>query len=557
VDRAQSPTRPNSEEPADCAPSIDVIVIGSGAAGLSAALFASVNAASVLVLEKSGSIGGSSAMSGAGTWIPANHHARAAGIDDSSAEALGYIRAALPEDWRASENRLWTAFVEKAPETLEFLERHTPLRFGLVEEPDPQAEKPGGKVRGRMLSPLPLSRRLVGSYAPKIRRPAIPHLFTYQELRRDPYAHPLATLVRFGPRLFARLVTDSRGQGSALITGLLRGCLDRGCRVELGTRVQNLLSDAATGRVVGVEAEQEGRRCRFKARRGVLLATGGFEWDSELREAHFGGHVDRIGTPATNTGDGQKMASRVGASLERMDQANLYPLLPIGYENGMGGLPALFQAHPHAIVVDRTAQRFVSEYDYNIGEALDRRDPASGRPIHLPCWVVGDVRFLRRPLMFRWLAHREKGWVRSAATIAALAGLIGLPPAALERTVERFNGFARAGADEDFGRGESIWERYKSRSEANGKNRTLGGIERPPFVAVSFNLAILGTKGGARTNERGQVLRPDGSIIPGLYCAGNAMANPFGTRAVGAGTSIGPCLTWGYICGHGLVRESQ
>jgi 3-oxosteroid 1-dehydrogenase len=496
-------------------------------------------------------------MSGAGTWIPANHHARAAGIDDSIEEAIGYIRAASPEDWRTSEAHLWAAFVEKAPEALEFLERHTPLRFRLVEEPDPQAEKPGGKTRGRMLSPMPLSRRLVGSYASKIRRPAIPHFFTYQELRRDPYSHPLATAVRFGPRLFARLLTDSRGQGSALITGLLRGCLDHGCRIELGVRVQSLLSDPATGRVVGVEADQQGRRRHFKARRGVLLATGGFEWDAELRGVHFGGHFDRIGSPATNTGDGQKMASRLGASLERMDQANLYPLLPIGYEGGIGGLPALFQAHPHAIVVDRTAQRFVSEYDYNIGEALDRRDPASGQPIHLPCWVVGDARFLRRPRLFRWLAHREKGWVRSASTIASLAGLIALPSAALERTIERYNGFARAGADADFRRGESIWERYKSRSDAHGKNRTLGSIERPPFVAVSFNRAILGTKGGARTNERGQVLRRDGSIIPGLYCAGNAMANPFGTRAVGAGTSIGPCLAWGYICALGLVRENQ
>jgi 3-oxosteroid 1-dehydrogenase len=557
VDRAPSPIRPDSKETADRAPSVDVIIVGTGAAGLSAALLASVNGASVLVLEKSGRIGGSSAMSGAGTWIPANHHARAAGIEDSIEEALGYVRAASPEDWHASEDHLWRAFVEKAPESLEFLEKYTPLRFRLVEEPDPQAEKPGGKVRGRMLSPLPLSRRLVGKYASKIRRPAIPHLFTYQELRRDPYSRPLATLVRFGPRLLARLLTDSRGQGSALITGLLRGCLDHGCRIELEARVQDLLSDAATGRVVGVVAEQRGQRRHFKARRGVLLATGGFEWDPELRKAHFGGHVDRIGTPATNTGDGQKMASRVGASLARMDQANLYPLLPIGYEGGTGGLPALFQAHPHAIVVDRAAQRFVSEYDYNIGEALDRRDPASGQPIHLPCWVVGDARFLRRPLMFRWLAHREKGWVRSASTIAGLAGLIGLPPAALERTIERFNGFARAGEDKDFRRGESIWERYKSRSDARGENRTLGGVERPPFVAVSFNRAVLGTKGGARTNERGQVLRPDGSVIPGLYCAGNAMANPFGTRAVGAGTSIGPCLAWGYICALGLLRENQ
>ena len=550
-------TAPSS---ADAAPSVaaaDIIVVGSGAAGLSAALRAAVAGASVVILEKSEKVGGTSAMSGAGTWIPANHHARAAGMDDSPEEALAYLREALPAEWRGRDEHRLAAFVQTAPEMLEFVEHHTPLRFALVEEPDPQAEKPGGKLRGRMLSPLPLSRWRVGGYARKIRRSTLPHLFTYQEMRHDPYSHPISAVLRLAPQLLARLLTDSRAQGNALVVGLLRGCLDRGCRLELEARVLDLIRDPATGRIEGVDVEQRGRRFRLAARRGVLLATGGFEWDTDLRERYFSGPFDRIGTPSTNTGDGQKMALRAGAELGQMDQANIYPLLPTRYDGRRGGVPAIYQAHPHAIVVDRNARRFVSEFDYNVGEALDRRDPATGHPLHLPCWAIGDARFFRRPFLFRWYARNERGWIHSAPTIAALAEKIGLPPAALEQTVERFNDFARAGRDADFHRGESVWERYKSHGREGGGNPALGPIERPPFIAVSFNRSTVGTKGGARTNERGQVLRADGSIIPGLYCAGNAMANPIGTRAVGAGTTIGPCLTWGYICATNLLKENR
>jgi 3-oxosteroid 1-dehydrogenase len=540
----------------------DIIVIGSGAAALSAALAAAVGGASVLILEKSEKVGGTSAMSGAGTWIPNNHHARAAGLADSSEEALTYLRAASAPGWAEKEEPLWRAFVEHAPPMLEFVERHTPLRFALVEEPDPQAEQPGGKTRGRMLSPQPLSRRLLGPLAPKLRRSTLPHRFTYQEMvGDDPYGAPVRAALRHWPTLLHRLITDSAGQGNALMIGMIKGVLDNGCRLELEARVTELVVDPATGRVEGVEVERKGKRERLTARRGVVLATGGFEWDTELFQKNFPGPLGWRGSPPTNTGDGQKMAAKIGAAIERMDQANIYPVLPTRYEGKQHGMPALYQAHPHAIVVDRNGHRFVSEFDYNIGWALDRRDAATGEPRHLPCWVIADARFLRAPLLFRWYAHYEKGWVRKAATLAALAAAVGLPAEPLKATVERFNGFARAGRDDDFHRGESVWERYKAHAKSHGPdgagNPALGTIEQAPFVAVPLNRSTVGTKGGARTNEKGQVLRPDGSIIPGLYCAGNAMANPIGTRAVGSGTTIGPCLTWGYICGINLLRENR
>ena len=151
---------------------------------------------------------------------------------------------------------------------------------------------------------------------------------------------------------------------------------------------------------------------------------------------------------------------------------------------------------------------------------------------------------------------RLNGFLVRAGSLAELAKATDLPAGALEETVARYNGFVAAGRDTDFRRGESTWERYAAGGDGSGGNPALGSIDRAPFVACRFNRSILGTKGGARTNASGQVVRPDGGIIGGLYCAGNAMANPFGTRAVGSGTTIGPCLTWGYICGLNVVREN-
>jgi 3-oxosteroid 1-dehydrogenase len=535
----------------------DVVIVGSGAAGLAAALTASAAGARVLILEKSELIGGTSAMSGAGTWIPCNRLAREAGLPDSKEEALTYLRAGSPEGWAQTEEPLWQSFIDHAAEMVDFVEANTPIRYQLLAEPDPQAEKPGGKVAGRMISPFPLSRRLLGKLGGKLRRSTLPHLFTYHELvTEDLYHAPLASIVRCAPRLIARLLKGERGQGSALIIGLLRGCLDRGCLLSLESRVMELILDAQGG-VRGVKVRIGERSYTVEARRGVVLATGGFEWDSELLHRHFPGGVERIGSPRSNEGDGQKLAKKAGAKLERMDQANIYPLLPIIYEGWLHGMPVTFQAEPHAIVVNGKAQRFVSEYDYNIGEALDRRDPSTGRPVNLPAWVIGDHRVWRASPVLRWYAAKDPGWVKEADTLAGLAALVGLEPAPLEANVSRWNAFCDRGKDEDFHRGESIWERYKSKHSNESRNRTLGKIEQAPFIAMSINRSTVGTKGGARTNARGEVLRENGSVIGGLYAAGNAMANPIGTRALGAGTTIGRCMSWRYICARSRLSSNR
>ncbi len=538
-------TRMESEEHAT-----DLIVVGSGAAGLTAALTAGVAGLSVTIVEKTAKLGGTSAMSGAAAWIPANHHATAAGIADSPAEALAYLRATAPDGWRETEDRLWQSFASEASRMLAFVEKHTPLRFALTSEPDVFAEAPGAKVRGRMTAPLPLPRQILGPYAAHVRRSTLPHIFTYQETsERDLYRRPIHTVLALAPRLAQRWISGSAAKGTALITGLLRGCLDHGCRIELEVRVTELIVDDANC-VTGLVFEQRGRARRIAAHRAVLLATGGFEWNAELLSRHFPGPVGLLGSPSGNEGDALHLAEAVGAQLAHMDQALIYPCVPTIYEGKLQALPLPFHMEPNAIVVDRSGQRFVSEFAVDLGEALDRRDPRTGFPLHLPAWLISDANFMR--LAIRWYARNDPNWIRQAASIEALANKIGIEATALLATVGRFNTLCALGRDEDFHRGETVYQRAKS-----GGRPTMRPILEPPFVAVSFNRSVLSTKGGLRTNEHSQVLARNGSVIAGLYCAGAAMANPIGTRAISAGTTIGPNMTWGYIGAQHVLTSNR
>lgn len=547
---------------------VDVVVVGSGAAGLAAALTAAAGGARVLVLEKAAVLGGTTAMSGAGTWIPANHHMLAVGLADSKDEALTYLRAVAPYGWHEVEDPLWRALVERAPEMLTFLEAHTPLEFELVRHPDPYVEAPGGKSHGRMLSPRPVSRNILGPWRDRIRTFTRGQLFTYSEMVVGPVlSRPVPTLLRMAPTLAYRWLTRRVGMGNALIAGLVKGCLDHGVDIMAETQATRLVMDGGAGlgeRVIGVEAirldarEAKARRpLAVRAARGVVLATGGFEWDPELRARYFPGEVGLIGSPRTNTGDGHRMAAAAGARLERMDQALIYSVLPIPYEGHRHAVPVTDVYSPHAILVNRTGRRFLNEGRPNLGVAIDERDPATGLPVHLPAWRIFDAQFARRNPIVMLLGRMDRGWLRRAGSIADLADMIRLDPAALTETVERFNRFAVRGRDEDFHRGETAWEKFYTPDpgpEAGG-NGALGTIRVPPFYGAPYDRAILTTKGGPRTNEHGQVLRGDGGVIGGLYCAGAAMANPIGSKAVGAGSTIGPCLTWGYICGRSLVQE--
>lgn len=520
--------------------SCDVLVVGSGSAGLVAALTSAVKGLSTVIIEKSGKIGGTTAMSGAGIWIPDNHHARIAGLPDNGESALDYLRSTAPQGWQQTEDELWQRFVAEAPLMLEFVERHTPLRFALAPGPDPYPQYAGSRSTGRMLSPRPLSRRLLGPLARRLRQPPFPHIYTYQEaVASGVYRRPIRTALRHAPHLAWRLLTDQRAKGTALVTGLLRGCLDHGVRVILNAPAIDLQQDPVTGGVNGAVMRQGNSIGTIHARCGVVLATGGFEWDAGRLAIHFPGPVDFIASPRENTGDGHAMAERAGAALAHMDQANIVPAMPATYEGKPHALSLFYHREPNILVVDRNGKRFVNEHLFNLGEVLDARQD-DGLPQHLPAWLISDRSFLRHSLVFRWYMRSRPDWVVRAHGLPALADRLGLPVEAVIATLMRFNAMAECGVDTDFGR------------------QDLKPICGPHYVAVPFNRSFVSTKGGPRTNAKSQVLRPDGSAIDGLYCAGVAMANPIGSRGVGSGTTLGPNMTWGYIAGLSLAdRKTQ
>lgn len=526
----------------------DVVVMGSGSAALSAALRAAVGGLRVLVLEKSACLGGTSAMSGGATWVPANHHARRQGIKDSCEEALAYLCAAAPDGWQASEEALWRQMSQQGALMLRFLEQHSDLRFALTAESDPLWPLPGAKQQGRMLAPLPLTPRRRWP----LRATPLPKHFTYHELLDcDLWHQPLRSGLRYLPRLLLRQIRGELTKGAALIAGLLDACERAGCEFVTEAPVESLLMHN-DHQVKGVCYRHLGREIAVQAQHGVVIASGGFEWDNARRTRHFGERYDFIASPSDNSGDGQRIAEAVGAQLAHMDQANMGGGIPAAVGMPWSGLSIYFHYEPNAILVNQAGKRFTNEFAFNLGEALDERDE-KGDPQHLPAWLISDARLLQHAPLLRFYRRRTPGWMRQGKTLAELAQQLGLPNGSLEDSVMRFNAQCQRGIDSDY-------SRHLAHAHSKADRRFQGGmqaIERPPFIAIPFNRTFLATKGGPRTDASGNVQHRDGQPIAGLYCAGAAMANPIGTRAVSAGTTLGPNLTWGYICGSSLLARAQ
>ena len=534
----------------------DVVVVGTGAAGLSAALTAAVHGARTVVVEKASVVGGTTAMSGGCIWIPNNHHMARRGLTDSRDAALDYIRAVSPDGWHNAEEPLWAAFVDHAPKMLSFVEAHSPTRFDLNLDPDPYAEMAGGMAWGRNVSPAPIRIGQLGPWRDKVRAATMDLRIGYGEvIDNNFYANPKRHMPRLLPRLIWRKMTGAYTRGRALTIGLLKGCLDHGVEIWPDTAAKSLtLRD---GRVIGLQAERGGEAISIEAARGVILASGGFEWNPEMMAEHFPGPVEWTASPPTNTGDGQRMAAEVGSQLDHMDQALVMGTRPVIFEGRLAGEPAADYYLPHSMIVNRHGRRFVNEKQMNIGMAFAEMDPDTGTPAHLPAWRIYDSQFAAR-YPHAMPNASIPGNRFEAATLEELSAQIDVDAAGLVETARRFCAFARAGADDDFGRGASVWDRERGADPDHEPSPTLGTIEKPPFYAMPFKASFLGTKGGARTNARAEVLNQQGEVIRGLYAAGNVMANPFGSKGVGAGTTLGPCLTWGYIAAlNALELENQ
>jgi 3-oxosteroid 1-dehydrogenase len=541
----------------------DVVVLGTGAAGMVAALAAHDAGAKVAVFEKADVIGGTTALSGGVCWLPCNHLGADAGLDDSRKDALTSLRSL---SHGLIHDELAEALVDGTAPVLNFLENKVGLEFQLLPIPDYHAERPGGKPKGgRSIEPTTTAFDELGEWGARI---GIGQF-------SDPVTGDVYLTTLDSPRgggsgriddaeLQRRRERRVNGRGRGMIGGLLKAFLARGIEPVTGARGSMLLTD--DGRVTGVRiVRRDGTTQDGTARGGVVLATGGFEWNAELAASFLRGPMRHPASIPTNTGDGLKMAMRVGAKLGNMREAWWMPaaVIPGVKQHGEQKVALILRerALPATIMVNRAGKRFVNEAtNYNaMAGAFHHLDPVQFDYGNLPCWIIFDSRMIRE---YGFLDVPAGGvmpaWVPRAPTLAALASQLGIPGSALESTVMRWNIQVATGDDSDFGRGNSAYDGFNGDiTRYPGKESTLGPIDAAPFYALPLESSTLGTKGGPRTNRHGAVLDVDGDVIPGLYAAGNVMAGSTGMVYGGAGGTLGSAIVFGFAAGnHAAARRS-
>jgi succinate dehydrogenase/fumarate reductase flavoprotein subunit len=529
---------------------VDVIVVGSGGAALVAATLAADGGSKVLVLEKAEQIGGTTAVSGGGVWIPCNPHMAKLGVSDSREEALGYIRALAKNS--APDPDLIEAFVDTGPEMVTYLEARTPLKmFATANFTDYYTPYgvPGAKVQGRSLEPVPFP---VGKQLPAWReklasRITMATLGGNTTLEEDLSGKPVDQA-----EIERRVREDIRPKGAALIGALFKGLLDRGVELRCGVRVRDaVLSDGA---VVGLRAEQGGASRRIGARQGVVLACGGFEHNPELVHSYIGYALHPL-SPPNNTGDGLLFAQQAGAALANM---NSYWGSGAMYDpdvKGPDGKAAVqfdvARGMPGSFIVNQAGRRFVNEtvpyndfpraFGHYDGSQVDWANRA-------PAWQIFDHKLKESmPMLSLTPGKPAPAWVAQAPTLRELAPKIGLDPDALDATARRFNEHAAVGIDPDFRRHEIGFQRIAK----------LRPLDAPPYYAIAIYPAALGTNGGPRIDRDARVARASGGFVPGLYAAGNTAANAFGWAYPSGGGTLGNGLVFGYRAGRHIAKEPR
>ncbi|HVX21110.1 MAG TPA: FAD-dependent oxidoreductase [Acidimicrobiales bacterium] len=534
----------------------DLVVLGSGAAGLSGALAGAVEGASVVLLEKTGYIGGTTALSGGGYWVAANHHMAKAGVEDSRAEALEYLHACCGV---TTDDDILEALVDTGNEMLHFFEEKAgtalPRPWPKVgPTADYRGWLPGGKHGGRTLYPPRFEMADLGEWADRLRIGS-PWVFD----RLEYYAksmHLLPPSDGMGGAAPAGPV-EAVGNGTALVGDLLKCCLAFGVRPITECPATELVVE--DGRVVGVRASRDGQDFAVRARRGVLIATGGFAWNEELKRIWMKRPLVHSCEIVENQGDGHLMGMAIGAQVSNLGDAWWFPQTWMGPldENGEAQLSGSRddRSLPHSMIVNARGRRFVDEVTnyYDFGEAFG--DKTGATPRNVPAWLVFDRQAAERYMMFGMKVAALSGtrYLHQSDTVEGLAGQIGVDPLALAGEVNRFNGFCRRGVDEDFHRGEGMWDLSWGDPEVR-PNPCLGTVEKAPFYAVELFPGALATCGGLQVNVRAQVLSVRGDPIPGLYAAGNCSSGlPIGAYP-GAGSTIGAGMTFGYIAGTRMAR---
>src|SRR6478752_2392812 len=547
--------------------SVDVVVVGAGGAGMTAALAAKSRGLETVLIEKSSYFGGSTARSGGGVWIPGNYALKKAGQDDPLENSKLYLDSivgdVVPKIRRDT-------YVDRGSEVMDFIRAKTPVRFTWVPDyADYHPEQPGGRPKGRTVEPIPMDARFLGDelehlHPPYTKAPAN-MIVTQADFRkislglrtiRGPITMLKVTIKRLVSLMLRRRMY---AMGNAIAIGLRKGLIDSGVPLHYETDLHDLVIE--DGRVVGVRVSRDGVEQVVRARRGVVLGSGGFERNEELREKYLPQPTSADWTTGSqfNTGGGLLAGVAAGAEADLMDDAWWGPTIPLP------GRPWFCLAErnlPGSIIVNSAGKRFMNEalpYVEAVHEIY--KGEATGVS-HVPAWMIVDQRYRnrylfaglspRQPFPGRWF---KNGVVKKAATIEALAAEIEVPAEALTATVARFNGFATSGVDEDFHRGESAYDKYYSDPTVK-PNPSLHSIDEGPFYAVKIVPGDLGTKGGLVTDERARVLRPDGTVIDGLYAAGNVSAAVMGHTYAGPGATIGPALTFGYLAAEAISEET-
>jgi succinate dehydrogenase/fumarate reductase flavoprotein subunit len=554
---------------------VDVAVVGSGAAGLTAALAAANAGLTAVVLEKAAVIGGTTALSEGMIWVPCSPDAQAMGIADSLEDALDYLEATGGN--RVDRARA-QAYLAAGPELIDWLHRETEVRFDLVPtSQDYESDAPGARRGGRALRPALFDGRRLGADFGRLKRPLettmalggmmIPsaRLGDFLLLRRSPGA-----AVRVAPvvarYLRDRLTGATRGTllsgGNALVAALLLSARAAGVEIMTGAAAKGLVTE--NGRVTGIDLGGGGNVARIVARNGVLLAAGGFGASDELTSTYFPDRsraITHVGlAPPTNTGDGLRLALAVGAEL-RDDAAEPCAWSPVSLVPGKGGHSVPFphyidRGKPGSICVDRHGQRFANEarsYHVFTPELVEK---AGGE-----AWIICDHAAFRRwglgavpPVPGFAGRHLRSGYLLRAPTLAELAARAGIEASGLVATVSAFNEAARRGEDPVFGRGSTAYERA-SGDPAHGPNPTLGPLDRSPFYAIRLFPGDIATFHGLATDPDGRVLDPADRAIPGLFAAGNDAATPFGGVYPGAGGTIGPAMVFAWRAARAMAAS--
>ncbi|MBA2952580.1 3-oxosteroid 1-dehydrogenase [Nocardioides sp. MAH-18] len=557
----------SAAHPAALPESVDVVVVGAGGAGMTAALAAKKRGLETVLIEKSSYFGGSTARSGGGVWIPNNSALKRAGQSDDPELSRTYLDS-IVGDVVPKERR--DTYLARGPEALDFIHEHTPVRFTWVPQySDYHPEAPGGRAAGRSCEPVPMDARFLGDELkrlhPQYTKAPANLIVTQADFRKISLGlrtlRGPATMAKIFLRRLVAMVLGRKmfAMGNAIAIGLRQGLVDADVPVHYDTELTDLVLEE--GRVVGVRVRQGDDERVLRARRGVILGSGGFERNLEMREKYQPQptSVDWTTGSEFNTGGGILAGIAAGAQVDLMDDSWWGPTIPLP----SGPWFALAERNlPGSIIVNQAGHRYMNEalpYVEAVHAMYDGEATGVG---HVPSWMIIDQRyrnryvfaglFPRQPFPGRWY---KIGTIRKASSIEALAAEIEVPAEALRATVDRFNGFAQAGVDEDFHRGESAYDKYYSDPTVK-PNPSLHAIDEGPFYAVKIVPGDLGTKGGLVTDERSRVLRADGSVIPGLYAAGNCSSAVMGHTYAGPGATIGPALTFGYLAAETIAQES-